>query len=125
MNALNTPKRDPVEQFFLRGLGIERISEGWSWEGMTSTEAADKLDEYVTLRGEIAHRGGSANRVTKSTVKDYAAHIRRLSLRTATVVNDRMWEATGKSLVTREVEAEDRRRSLQTLVPEATSADGG
>lgn len=47
---LNTPKAGPVNQLFNRLLGIEQLSACWSI-------GADAVDEFVTARGDIAHRG--------------------------------------------------------------------
>lgn len=56
---LNTPKTEQINGLFREALGIMKISDAWYWEGMSRTQAARKLDSYVNLRGEIAHRGAA------------------------------------------------------------------
>lgn len=50
-SSLNTPKTAPINQMFKRTLGIEDISSSWTVQG---------IDDFVTVRGEIAHKGSQA-----------------------------------------------------------------
>lgn len=59
---LNTPKTGQINELFLTGLGIPKISATWNWKGMTKTSAEAKLDRFIELRGTIAHRGGGRDR---------------------------------------------------------------
>src|SRR5262249_4852832 len=68
---LNTPKADNIDELFLEALGISQISSSWSWTGMSTNNARRKLDEHVTLRGEIAHRGRHSRSVHKTKVEDF------------------------------------------------------
>jgi hypothetical protein len=54
--ALNTPKAAYVEGFFTQALGITGVTSCWAWRRMSNASAKAKLDRYVTLRGDIAHR---------------------------------------------------------------------
>jgi len=67
--SLNTPKAPQVDRFFETALGIPEVSDSWRWPGMNATRARAKLDEYVSLRGDIAHRGETASGVRKKRVK--------------------------------------------------------
>ena len=49
-DGLNTPKAGPVNRLFEMGIGIKQISSCWSI-------GADSVDDFVTGRGDIAHRG--------------------------------------------------------------------
>ncbi len=93
-----TPKSEPVGKFFSDALGIEDITTAWRWEKMSSIQAREKLDGYISLRGEIAHRGGGAGILKKSAVTDYLNHITRLVGKTGGRVNAVMKEVTGKPL---------------------------
>lgn len=95
---LNTPKAEQIRELFQRALGIEDITAAWSWQRMPSKEASAKLDRYVTLRGEIAHRGTAATGVTKAQVEDYVNHINQLVGKTGGRVNAHAKSATGKVL---------------------------
>lgn len=65
---------------------------------MTVTQARNKLDKYVTLRGEIAHRGSALRSCTKAQVEDYFSFIKRVVAKTGGRVNTRVKNATGKAL---------------------------
>src|SRR6266566_4922218 len=68
---LNTPNSDKIKELFHRALGIDDITSAWSWKKMSSKSAAVKLDGYVTLRHEIAHRGTAVSSVNKVQVGGY------------------------------------------------------
>ena len=96
---LNTPKSENIDGLFLSALGIERISECWHWATkMTPKRARVKLDKYVTLRGEIAHRGTAARSVTKSQVVDYLTFINHLASKTGGRVYGHVGKPTRRPL---------------------------
>ena len=65
---------------------------------MTVKRAREKLDKYVTLRGEIAHRGIAAKTVTKAQVEDYFDFIRHLVSKTGATINSHMRTVTGEPI---------------------------
>jgi hypothetical protein len=76
---LNTPKTDQIDDLFVRAVGINKVSSRWYWNNMTAQRARDKLDEYVSLRGEVAHRGRAAKTtIQKKQVVAYYSHVRLL-----------------------------------------------
>jgi len=96
---LNTPRTQNIDDLFLQALGLSSISSSWKWpKKMTIDRARNKLDNYVTLRGEIAHRGIAANAVTKNQVEDYFYFIKRLVSKTGSAVNSHARKITGKPL---------------------------
>lgn len=82
--AFNTPKTQNVDDMFRKTLGIEKISVAWKWRGMPAGRAASKLDEFVSLRGDIAHRVAGAHVVTL----DEARGARELMFRLAVLTNN-------------------------------------
>lgn len=96
---LNTPKTQNIDDLFFKALGMSSISSSWRWAtNMNATRARIKLDRYVTLRGEIAHRGIAAKTVTKAQVEDYFDFIKRLVSKTGGAVNTYVKKITGKSM---------------------------
>lgn len=95
---LNTPKAVQIDELFLKTLGIPKISSAWNWPNMTAETARQKLDDYVTLRGAIAHRGTSDAGVHKAKVEDYYEFVKKLVGKTGGRVNKYVNEATGKRL---------------------------
>jgi hypothetical protein len=85
--GLNAPKAANIQTLFDGALGIDDITANWFWSNMSRTRARDKLNEYVTLRGEIAHRG-SVPGVQKGRVEGFLNHVARLAAKTDDTVNE-------------------------------------
>jgi len=79
-------------------LGLDEVSASWKWKKMSAANAAKKLDEYVSLRGAIAHRGAAATAVTKLHATGFFSFVKRLVAKTGGKVNKHVMGATGKSL---------------------------
>lgn len=94
---LNTPKSKNIRILFSETLGIDDICKAWNWEGMSSIQAAEKLDEYVTLRGDVAHRGAGQQSVTKINVRDFLKLVKRLVDKTDEHVNKKVRDMTVQS----------------------------
>ena len=96
---LNTPKSENIDQLFENAVGITKISSSWHWPTtMTVARSTKKLDEFVTLRGSIAHRGRSSKGVKKAQVVDYLEFIKKLAAKTGGKVNSHVKSVTGKPL---------------------------
>jgi hypothetical protein len=94
----HSPRSERVNQLFEKGLGMSNIISKWTWEGMTASAAAKKLDEFVELRGDIAHRGSASEKVKRETARAYLEHVRRLVGKTGGHVNKVLRDATGVGL---------------------------
>lgn len=94
---LNTPKAAAIDELFATAIGVGSVSTAWHWHGMATHGAKTKLDRFVAMRGEIAHRG-QATSVTKSQVEDYFNHVRKLVSKTGGRVNRFVRQHTGKGL---------------------------
>ena len=78
LNKLNTPKTEQVNDLFQELLGLTNLSSSWTWQGMNSQQASEKLDEYIVVRGNIAHRTIHDENVYKSWGTDFLSHVERL-----------------------------------------------
>jgi hypothetical protein len=63
---------------------------------MSARRAGGKLDEFVELRGSIAHRGHGAAGVLKSQVEEYYDHVKHLVEKTDARVRDAIQATTGR-----------------------------
>lgn len=97
----NTPKPSLVDKLFMDALGIENISNSWRWEKTTALVARNKLQEFVVLRGAIAHRGKGEASVKKIVVTNYLELVTRLASKTGGAVNKHCKVITGKALYTK------------------------
>ena len=92
---LNSPRTQQVNDLFRETLGIENISGSWHWASINPERAAAKLDEYIVIRHEVAHRGSSTDRIWKYDINDYYTHVWNLVERTAAEVASVLADATG------------------------------
>lgn len=95
---LNTPKAAEIQEMFEKAIGIKDITAKWFWSGMSVAKARNKLDKYVELRGDIAHRGKPNTNCSKDKVTDFLNHIKRLVKKTGGSVNTYVKRMTKKSL---------------------------
>jgi hypothetical protein len=93
----NTPKTAQVRTLFQDLLDINNLPSSWSWTGMKSEQAGKKLDEYITIRGNIAHRIKHDEAVYKNWSVDFLGHVQRLVERTDETVKQHLTTVTGAS----------------------------
>jgi RiboL-PSP-HEPN len=95
---LNTPKTANIENLFRDAVGLPNVPSGWYWQKMSAKQAADKLDSYVALRGDIAHRAKAGATIKKSHASKFGEHVKRLVEKTDCYINQQLEKACGKSL---------------------------
>lgn len=96
---LNTPKHRNIDELFEAAIGLSNVSSKWVWaRKLTAAKAREKLDNFVELRGEIAHRGKAKTSVTKAQVVDYLDFIVHAAAKTGGSVNAHVYSITGKRL---------------------------
>lgn len=96
---LNTPKYTNIDALFEAAIGLPSVSMKWVWsKKLTAQKARSKLDKFVELRGEIAHRGKTTTSVTKAQVVDYLNFIKKAAGKTGGEVNKHVLKITGKKL---------------------------
>jgi hypothetical protein len=96
---LNTPKYGNIDDLFRSAIGLENATGCWNWsKKLTAQKAREKLDKYVSLRGEIAHRGNTETAVTKVKVEDYLEFVSRAAAKTGGAVNKHVKAITGETL---------------------------
>ena len=92
----NTPKTAPIVDLFEKALGISNISTSWHWHKNTAQATTKRLDDFVTLRGEIAHRQKAKDTVKKKDATDFYDHACRLADKIDDEVEKVLFAATGK-----------------------------
>ena len=80
-DQLNTPKAKPLNELFKKCLGIRDISGNW-------TVGHGDIDKFVTLRGDIAHKGSDADRVNR----EQAAHFLTIVGKTISDTDDAVYD---------------------------------
>jgi hypothetical protein len=93
----NTPKSEPVQKLFEKALGITNITSHWHWTKNPVTHTTKKLDDFVTLRGEIAHRQKPKDSVHKNDGTGFYDLVCRLADSVDDEVKKVLYQATGKN----------------------------
>src|ERR1039457_7178773 len=75
LGNFNTPKAAQVDELYEALLGIAGLSKNWHWQKMSADKARSKLDEYITVRGSIAHRAKHQETVYKDWGTEFLGHV--------------------------------------------------
>ena len=97
IGTFNTPRPTQVDSLFEKLIGLKKLSGSWYWPGMSPRSAKEKLDMYITLRGDIAHRVSSAGGITKPAVRDYSKFVHRIVVKSNNTVRQYLRRSTGKT----------------------------
>jgi len=81
IGGFNWPKWEGVEALFKKTLGLPQITKNWAWKACSVKNSKKRLNHYVELRGEIAHRGRASTTVKLTDVKGFLDLIRRIALK--------------------------------------------
>ncbi|HKH11655.1 MAG TPA: HEPN domain-containing protein [Rubrobacter sp.] len=90
LKNFNTPKSQQVSTLFCELLGLRDVTRNWSWADMSTEQARIKLDEYVIIRGNIAHRTKHDQVVHKNMDKDFMTHVVKLVEKTDDALHDHL-----------------------------------
>jgi hypothetical protein len=93
---LNAPHSKNIDDLFADAVGVTNVSGSWRWPGITVERSRKKLNDYIELRGTIAHRGTAT--VQKDLVEDFLNHVKRLAGKTDARVSSFVGDATGTPL---------------------------
>ncbi|MDK9720433.1 MAG: HEPN domain-containing protein [Rhodospirillales bacterium] len=74
----NTPKAAQITELYNQGMGIPDITSSWKRPRLAADKARKQLDNYVVLRGAIAHGATSSERVTKAIAQKFLNHVDEL-----------------------------------------------
>jgi hypothetical protein len=81
IGKLNTPRPKQIDELFENMIGIKGLSKNWRWKGASNSNVVKRLDDLITLRGEIAHRVSTSNSVRKLEVVNNLQFIGYLSVK--------------------------------------------
>lgn len=95
VDRFHTPKSENVDELLQRCIGLPKVSDNWSWNGMSAAKARAKLDSLNSIRGVIAHRVSAEKSVRKGTADEYATFIEKLALLTNSAASRHLKKCTG------------------------------
>lgn len=96
--SFNTPKAQNTADFLRKTLGIADIRSSWGFENTTVEATAQKLDQLIEIRGQIAHRGRLDQRLDGKFVKDHVAFLSKIVSKTGGAISSHVKHVTSKGL---------------------------
>lgn len=94
-NAFNTCKADNVKDLLERAIGLQDVCQFWRWQGATPDRVRTRLDEYIGLRGDVAHRGAAATSIRKNQCTAFLGLVEHLVGATETAISNHLQTLTG------------------------------
>ncbi|WP_412027451.1 HEPN domain-containing protein [Deinococcus yunweiensis] len=91
----HSPKSEKVKELFSDLLGIRDITRFWVNDTLDANACRVRLDEFITMRGNIAHRIRHDKRVFKRNAKDYMSLVNFLCTATDNAVLQHLYATTG------------------------------
>lgn len=88
--SLNTPKAGPLDDLFHRSIGLASLSTSW-------TCGAQAINDFVGVRGEIAHKGRSAPYVSVAALRSYLDLIKKVTMESDNCVRSHIISVAGPS----------------------------
>jgi hypothetical protein len=79
--TLNTPRKEQVDELFLKTIGLSALSSSWHWKGRSASQVSQALNDLITLRGSIAHRVAASQAVRLKDVEDNRDLVCRLAVK--------------------------------------------
>lgn len=89
------PQNRASDNLFDQLLGIPTLSNNWHWKGVSPKKAAEKLNKFITMRGDIAHRLRHGKPVGKVDGFNYLMHVISIAFHTEFAVGDHLARITG------------------------------
>lgn len=86
IDYFHVPRPENINELYHKLLGIQDITKHWYWRNMSNSDACKTLNNYVDLRGEIAHNLRTKTSVRKKDVDFY----RKFLNRTAVILHNKV-----------------------------------
>lgn len=87
-DGINTPKAGPLNDLYLKCIGLAEFSSSWSCGSVA-------LNDFVTVRGGIAHQGRSAPYVSIAALNGYMELIKCLTIEADNCVRTHILSVAG------------------------------
>lgn len=100
VGRFNTPKAQNIQYIFRDVLGMADVTQNWGeFHDYTRDEARERLDEFISARGAIAHGDPDAAEITAEDLSQFILLVVELSIMTSTAVRKHVQAVTGKDMV--------------------------
>jgi RiboL-PSP-HEPN len=88
-NAINTPKAGPINELFSKAIGLDNLSDAWSC-------GKEAINDFVSVRGDIAHNGRHAEYIKIGKLIEYRSMIDATAVETDNIVANYLKEISIK-----------------------------
>ncbi len=78
LDKFHTPKSQNVGELFSELIGLKDIQTKWFWKKMSCKQATNALDDWMEMRGAIAHRSALPHPIAKAEGHFFLNHVQRL-----------------------------------------------
>ncbi|PJZ23898.1 hypothetical protein CH352_18875 [Leptospira hartskeerlii] len=75
IEKFHSPKSENIKDLFSNTVGIKDITKSWFWQRMNYSNAIEKLDDYLDIRGKIVHRLKTEEKIKKWQADDFLGHV--------------------------------------------------
>lgn len=100
VGRFNTPKAQNIQDIFHDVLGLADVTKTWGdFEDYTRNEARKQLDDFISVRGAIAHGDPDADEISAGDLGRFILLVVNLSIKTSSAVRKHVQEVTGKDMV--------------------------
>ena len=96
VQKMNTPDTKNIDAMFLSLIGMKDLSQNWSWRGSPPKYARKKLENFLRLRGQIAHRVATDEAISSQMVSAHVDFIFRLAVTSHNAVRSHLLRVTKK-----------------------------
>ena len=94
LQDFNTPKSKQIRELLAKLIDLRDITSHWKWQEISADQACAKLDEYVKVRGNIAHRIKHDQAVYKNKAKEFLSHVVKLVDKTDEAIKNHLQALT-------------------------------
>ncbi len=95
VSPLNTPSASNVDALFFELIGLADVSSSWTRHKLTAASARARLQDLISLRGDIAHRTKTIRAVLKKDVSDAADLVGTLASITSNKTRQHVFDLAG------------------------------
>lgn len=97
LDYFHVPRPDKIDELFKQLLSLDKATEFWKWRKMSNTKAKKILNDFIDIRGAIAHKVKTSKRVQKKDVIFYATFLNRIGIILHNHTNQHLYSITGIS----------------------------
>ena len=97
LDYFHVPRPKNIDDLYEKLIGLEEVTKYWKWKNMNNASVIKTLNDFIDLRGEIAHKLKSSRNVLKRDVEYYTNFINCCGVILHNTTSAQLEVLTGKS----------------------------